>query len=78
MVFEMLWLLNSDFFCLSVKVLDFFHVQRGVVVKKRDVHFGIFLVLHVMIIFFRCFLFLVCIWFSISCFPVLELFFFVL
>ena len=22
MVFEMLWLLNSDFFCFSVKVLD--------------------------------------------------------
>ena len=51
MIFEMLWVLNNDFFCFSVKLIDFcvFHIQRRVVVKKGDLLFRIVLVLRVLL-----------------------------
>ena len=70
----MFWLLNSAFFFFNEKVFDLFHVQRRVLVKKRDLHLGPILRSVACAVDFSSF-FLSCIWFSLSSFSLLELFF---
>ena len=58
-IFDMSWLLHGEFFIFRVKFFDLFHVQRGVLLKKRDLPLcPNFLALLIFVaFFFFCFVF---------------------
>ena len=59
-IFDMSWLLHGEFFIFRVKFFDLFHVQRGVLLKKRDLPLcPNFLALLIFVAFFFFVLYLV-------------------